>query len=340
MEKNILSQAFYNDPTSQNLVRFLDENERLLNIYDAIIYYNFPIFKNIDEEIQYPSLMLISPRHGIFIFQCENSSNREMNENKIQYIDEQTSQLYNFVVSKLRTNKSLRKDRNNLFFNINAAIYAPNLISTTTELENEVIINDSLIVTRLNEIKGESNISTEILNEILAVLEGSKGIIKPKERYISENNSNKKGAILAIMEKEITNFDRRQKYAALTQLEGPQRIRGLAGSGKTIVLAMKAALLHLRNPEATILYTFWTKSLYTYIKRLITRFYRQHEDSDPDWGKIHILHAWGGSSIKGVYSQTCHQNNILPIKFSEAKSKSNDPFDFVCQDLLAKKMED
>lgn len=81
----------------------------------------------------------------------------------------------------------------------------------------------------------------------------------------------------------------------------------------------------------------WTKSLYTYIKRLITRFYRQHEDSDPDWEKIHILHAWGGNSIRGVYSQTCHQNNILPIKFGESKSKSDDPFDFVCKDLLAKK---
>lgn len=338
MQKNILSQAFYDDQTSQDLVRFLDENEQSLNIIDSIIYYNFPIFKNFDEEIQYPSLMLISPYHGIFVFQCENILNRELKANTIQYIDEKTSQIYNYIISKLRTNKTLRKDRNNLSFQINTAIYAPNLTPLNIDLENELIINNSAINATLNKIRNESNISKKIINEILAVLEGSKGIIKPKERHLSENDSNNKGGILAALEKEITNFDKRQKYAALTQLEGPQRIRGLAGSGKTIVLAMKAALIHLRNPEATILYTFWTKSLYTYIKRLITRFYRQHEDSDPDWRKIHILHAWGGSSIKGVYYQTCNQNNILPMKFMEAKNKSKDPFDFVCQDLLAKKM--
>jgi len=339
MEKFILSQSFYDDQISQDLVRVLDLNEQSLNLSNAIIYYNFPIFRNIDEEIQYPSLMLVSPRHGISIFQCDNILDRD--QNKLKYIDEKTSQIYNYLVSKLRTNKNLRKDRNNLLFGVNTFIYAPNILTyqpdVNTTLENELITQDSRIITKINDIQNESDISEQILNEILAVLEGSKGIIKSKDRNISEGNSDKKGGILTLLEQEVANFDRRQKYAALTQLEGPQRIRGLAGSGKTIILAMKVALLHLRNPEAIILYTFWTKSLYTYVKKLITRFYRQHDDIDPNWEKIHILHAWGGTSIKGVYSQTCHQNNILPIQYQEAKGKSDTPFDFVCQNLLAKK---
>ncbi len=79
-------------------------------------------------------------------------------------------------------------------------------------------------------------------------------------------------------------------------LDGPQRVRGLAGSGKTVVLAMKAALTHLRYPDAIILYTFYTKNLYQHIQRLITRFYRQFDDRDPNWSNLRIMHAWGGGS--------------------------------------------
>lgn len=338
MQKNILSQAFYNDFASQQLITVLEENEQSLNLSESIIYYNFPIFKNIDEEIKYPSLMLISPNHGIMIFQSENKGERELNTSIISSIDEELSQIYTFVFAKLLKNPNLRKNRQQLLFEIATAVYAPNINKIQEiNLENEFITNDAKINTFLNKYKQPAQINQEILIEILAILEGSKGIIKPKDRNISQEDINHKGGILDVLEKEIANFDKQQKYAALTQLEGPQRIRGLAGSGKTIVLAMKAALIHLRQPDALILYTFYTKSLYNYIKRLITRFYRQHEDSDPDWGKIHILHAWGGNTVKGVYYQTCSQNNIQPIRYGEARNKSNEPFDFVCQDLLSRK---
>lgn len=46
------------------------------------------------------------------------------------------------------------------------------------------------------------------------------------------------------------------KKAAFEIPEGPQRIRGLAGSGKTIVLALKAAYLHTQYPDMKIAVTF------------------------------------------------------------------------------------
>jgi superfamily I DNA and RNA helicase len=56
--------------------------------------------------------------------------------------------------------------------------------------------------------------------EILAVLEGSKGIIKPKERPLSKK-PNTKGRILQDIEMEIANFDRDQKRASLNIIDGP-----------------------------------------------------------------------------------------------------------------------
>lgn len=65
--------------------------------------------------------------------------------------------------------------------------------------------------------------------------------------------------------------------AALEISDNVQRIRGLAGSGKTIVLALKAAYLHVSNPEFKIAITFNIRSLKQQFEELITKFvYEQY----------------------------------------------------------------
>ena len=56
-------------------------------------------------------------------------------------------------------------------------------------------------------------------------------------------------------------------------VEGVQRIRGLAGSGKTIVLALKAANLHAYHPDWRIAVTFNSRSLKDHFRRLINSFF-------------------------------------------------------------------
>ena len=96
------------------------------------------------------------------------------------------------------------------------------------------------------------------------------------------------------MDRDIALLDEDQVNAALSIAPGPQRIRGLAGTGKTVLLAMKAANIHLRYPDKKILFTFNTQSLYNQIQNLITKFYRNYSDKDPDWDNLHIRHAWDG----------------------------------------------
>ncbi|MCL4825486.1 MAG: hypothetical protein KJZ57_14850, partial [Anaerolineales bacterium] len=73
--------------------------------------------------------------------------------------------------------------------------------------------------------------------------------IKPVKKRQNIVKAGSKGAILRSIEKEIANLDRWQKSAAIETPEGLQRIRGLAGSGKTVVLALKAAYLHTQHPD-------------------------------------------------------------------------------------------
>lgn len=147
--------------------------------------------------------------------------------------------------------------------------------------------------------------------------------------------SEKIGDAVKKLNTNIALLDNEQHAAAIQIAPGPQSIRGLAGTGKTIILAMKAAYFHQRYPDKKILYTFNTQSLYGLIKKLITQFYRKTEERDPNWDMLHILHAWGGKSKDGVYYNTCLKNNISPLTLRDAKIRSIDSsFEYVCQPML------
>ncbi|MEK9968707.1 MAG: hypothetical protein VW600_06205, partial [Ferrovibrio sp.] len=173
---------------------------------------------------------------------------------------------------------------------------------------------------------------------VRSILEGAIALSGQKKRIIDNPAKQPLAVAMAALEAEISNFDQKQRYIALVEFGGPARIRGLAGSGKTVILAMKAAHLHLNNPDDTILITFYTKSLRATLKTLITKFYRHFSESDPDWTKIHIRHGWGGSSVPGVYSDACKRHGRSPLKLDEAKriAKGGDAFAAICSDLLEK----
>lgn len=191
------------------------------------------------------------------------------------------------------------------------------------------------------------------INSLIGVLENAEGVlddtlfrnlsaaiqrvmtIKPTKKRANVARSDSKGAILKKIETEIANLDRWQKMAAIETPEGPQRIRGLAGSGKTVVLALKAAYLHTQHPDWKIIVTFFTRALYQQFKDLIERFTFEHIGDKPDWKQIQIIHAWGASGEEGVYSIACNAINLLPTNFLTAKSRYGTlrAFTGVCNEL-------
>lgn len=151
---------------------------------------------------------------------------------------------------------------------------------------------------------------------------------------IKENLSTMGGAIQAL-EKEIALLDQEQHKVAVQMAPGPQRIRGLAGTGKTVVLAMKAANIHLRYPKKKVLFTFHTQSLYNQAKSLISKFYRVHSDSDPDWDFVHVRHGWGSSSRPGVYYDLVRRHGIPALTLQSARNINYpEPFRACCQQAL------
>lgn len=143
------------------------------------------------------------------------------------------------------------------------------------------------------------------------------------------------GAAITQLDKDIMALDEDQEAAVIKIAPGPQRIRGLAGTGKTVLLAVKAAEIHLQNPDKKILFTFYTRSLYNQIKDFISKAYRTRTGEDPNWDLLHIRHAWGGKDRSGVYSELCARQGVQPLSFDVLR-RLQDPFQRCCQQALEK----
>lgn len=157
--------------------------------------------------------------------------------------------------------------------------------------------------------------------------------------YSLPKKSDKMGLAIKEMEKRIGQLDDIQNKVAIQTPPGPQRVRGLAGTGKTVLLAMRAANIHARYPQAKILFTFHTTSLYGQVQRLITQFYRFNNDNDPDWEYVHIRHGWGGKNRSGVYTDLCSRQNSVPIDLRKARNEDREiPFRAACKDALSREI--
>lgn len=326
LPKPSLSQA---EPNVRALLQHFEENQSSLDLTDAIAFFNFPLFRE-EDNLLIAQLVLISPWHGVLLISTSSflPSNEPNSNEKLEQLEGAFSQIF----SRLVKYPKLRNGRAQLSFPIDAVLWIPESDSPGAA---PVVIGTPAINEHLREQKTERKIDSGVFDELISVLDGSKVLIRAKERKTAGFSSTSKISLVAQLEEEIRRFDRDQRVAYMTEVMGTQRIRGLAGSGKTVVLAMKAALTAIREPDARIAVTFYTKSLYQHLKQLITRFYRLHEDRDPDWKKLQVLHAWGGQTAAGLYHTAATTFGHRAITYGVAASHSpNQPFAYACANLI------
>lgn len=327
------------DPASSDLIDYLRGHNAEIGLDEAALYFDFPIYKDEEGEPIAANILIVSLEFGIVAVQTTNITGREENASEalIEPISELSKAISN-LYGRLLRHKSLKQSSVSLHFPLTGLIFAPFLDAAhdPPDSEFEIFHRPSALPEILdNHVWHRSN--RDVWQETIAVIEGAKGLIIPKARTIADPTQLSKGRVANLVEAAIMSFDERQKASSIiATFDGPQRVRGLAGSGKTVVLALKAAITHLRHPQATIVYTFYTRSLYQQVRRLITRFYRQFDDRDPDWDRLQIMHAWGGRTNQGVYYNAALRHGMSPMTFTDArKSDRIAPFDFACQRLMS-----
>lgn len=312
--------------------------EKLKEIFpdeDTVMYYSFPLYRGDEaDEIVSAPLLIASKKIGV-LYMFVNPDGNAISDNVLKMYEDMDSRLF----SKFSKRAELRKGRRELNFYLNGIV-----ISKKDFEQDEIQYVTIPSLKKYISSVVSDNISDEQYKLILSCIEGTTKIkTKKGARLIERINggSPTKGEILNKIQDEEANFDLEQKRVALVTIDGPQRIRGLAGSGKTIVLTMKAAQYHLAHPDEDILYTFYTKSLHGMIHSLIERFYRDFSDNqEPNWNKIHILHGWGSNALPGVYSETTSRYGLVPMNYgvalSQCRATGLDPFAFVCKNLMSK----
>lgn len=311
-------------------VRELTHTLGSLNI-TGTLYIGYPILALADESFSVDAL-LIAESIGLLVFHIPNSQDPDLKTSDAsERLRDIQDNLFNVIENSLGRHLNLKK-RRELAVAVNVVSYIPDLKDFSFDKSDIKIAEKRTLKKVLSECNKTDPEYMPALNAAIQRVT----TIKPRKKRADVKNDQSKGAILKNMEKEIANLDLWQKQAAIETPDGPQRVRGLAGSGKTVILALKAAYLHSQHPEWNIVITFHTRSLYQQFSDLIRRFSFEHSNDEPDWNKLKILHAWGSRSQPGLYSEIASASGF-PIRdylYGKTKYGMQKAFEGVCNELL------
>ena len=148
-----------------------------------------------------------------------------------------------------------------------------------------------------------------------------------------------RASVLAEVRQRLSEFDLQQEHIGKEIPPGPQRIRGIAGSGKTVLLCQKAAHMHLKHPDWDIAFVFWSRSLYHPIIAQLDKWLRRFSSGEVGYdaknGKLRSLHAWGAKNQPGLYSTICKAAGVKRLTVNDTERKQpNEALAEVCVQLL------
>ena len=301
-----------NKPIASNeLARII----RSINDADGLLYIGYPVVATVDGPYLIDAL-LITQQHGIVIFDLIDSAD------DVEGFHVRQDETANKVLSRLFANQELMEQRT-LAIPVNTISFYP------VDDRSDIVAAEDYTFAKpsnLTEIISTFNWYESDIGIFRRTLSTFQNITTIRQTSIQRHpkRSDSLGARLIELEKSIATLDRMQSRAVIETIDGIQRIRGLAGSGKTIVLALKTAYLHSLHPEWKIAVTFHTRSLKRFYHELVTKFVVEQTGNFPDWDNIHVLNSWGapGSQDRaGMYYMFCRVNDTEYYDFRAASRR-------------------
>jgi len=285
---------------------------------DGILFLGYPLLEGNTSSKNVDALFL-SQKYGIVVFSFWD---RESNIEEIKEI--QDIQL-SLIESKLKKQPMLNVRGKGLKITVNTATFSSKFLESKDDNGYLLFSQKTSFCSFLEELVPENNIDKEVFDLALSIIQAASRVrAGERRRDIQKNDS--LAAKLQKIENQISLLDDSQNRAIVETRDGPQLIRGMAGTGKTIVLAAKAALLHTFFPNKRIAITFFSRSLYDIFKTLVNRFCLDMSGFEVNLEKVHILHCWGGKDIPGLYRKFCVENDVRFLPYGVAKNLDSDPF--------------
>lgn len=311
------------------LAETLSREER----FEGTLYIGYPIIGTPEGPFLIDALLVLRDK-GLVLFDLVEGRELQWDQCK-----DQQDEAFTKMQAKLLQHQSLIHKRK-LKAQIHTVTFAPVVSKFTLENHQDgehSLCNADTLVAEIKRLEGQDS---DVHEPLVAVIQAISTLRHGrKKRNLQKPQS--RGSKLKKLENSIANLDMQQSRAVIETFDGVQRIRGLAGSGKTIVLALKAAYLHARHPDWDIAVTFYTRSLKGQFESLIRAFVLEQTNEEPDWEKVRILNAWGaagGKDRSGVYFEFCKDHGVEYSDFRAASSMfGNDrAFEGACDHALQK----
>lgn len=311
------------------------ELSKALKDEDLYLSYKFPGLGKSNDQI--PSFTIVSKSYGIIIVDVIDeeivdvdddywitSANKQI-ASRDQLVENHADDVHN----RLKRNPRIyNKKTKELVIPIRKVIvfFAQN--SAKPEISTELFFsecifsnsNPKLLVEYIQALE-KKNIDNTLIDSAISLLDGTDVF----EKKNSPKDLDAEGTIGGIIRKSLDvtfKQDDIQRVISYQIPNGPQRIRGLAGTGKTVVLSLKAAFTHKNNKDFKILYVFNTQSLYGIVQNHITKYYMREAQEMPDFeNKVDVLHAWGGATKNGLYKKLCDHAGMRALTFNEVKGR-------------------
>ena len=307
------------------LIEALSNQESL----EGELFIGYPTFGTPTGPTEVDALLL-SRKHGIVIFDLIEG------RDTIDKYPQRQDDLENLLDSRLRVHPGL-VERRVLQIPIRAISYASSN-SKPREREDYILCNSNEeLIKALADIPwGNFN---ETVFELASSVIGNVTSLRVNRTHRSISSRNSRGAKLQKIDESIVTLDYQQNRAVIESVDGIQRIRGLAGSGKTIVLGLKAAYLHARHPDWRIAVTFHTRSLKSSFRKLIHQFHYEQTTEEPNWKNLQIVNAWGSptDTQPGLYFEYTKQADVPFMDFRQTRERfgTENAFAGACEAALA-----
>lgn len=330
---------------------------------EGVAYYRYPIFTRTGKLNREPDVLMLHRELGLWVIECKGCSigNIQGIQGHEWQMDKWHSETETPVAQAedqmfaLQNKLTERRETRGLITSFNFRVALPRVNSQDWKLtgfhsfpctQGVVWVYEDLtpIALRKRIVEDGGNrqqrLTDQEWEQVKGVLGGTLSA-KPPRDIPSGTPPDNPIRVIQFIESKLKTLDEIQQKIAFEVPNGSQRLRGLAGTGKTVLFAKRAAKIHIKHPDWTIAFVFFTRSLYDQILELIALYHREMhpENAEPDWRKLKVLHAWGAQEQEGFYRTLAlkcgqHPLNVNDVTDAIGKKVSpGDAFEYVCQRL-------
>lgn len=323
-------------PAEQEVAERLNS---LLQQVDGLFGYRLPSCGVISDDLR-PSFIIVSQEHGIVLLDVIDQTIVECSEDGEQWLvdDGQWKESSDVMLWKFQSEVETRLKQDTKLYNrkdqkmpveiskamifVNHSLFGVGCKPSDWEADTLFLSKPNQLESFFESRRQSSPLSADVMDRIISNLDQTRRGDHTKKNVQRPCTMN--DFINAAMS-DIFKWDDIQRKIAYHIAPGPQRIRGLAGTGKTVVLTQKAAMAHKSYPKYKILYLFNTRSMYPQITKWITDDFIREAHAQPNLDQLHIRHAWGGISQPGLYSDLCEWFGFPRLTYDAVRRFADPP---------------